>query len=125
MRLLAQGVDGDPPLVAGESGCAATAGLIAAMLDPDAAADEIEHRQEREHAAQRHESPIGQRPVAERAPLVALRLDQHRGLLVGDRHRGVEVGHLLAADEAPEIGVRIQAQRAAGHGAVGHRLVRR
>lgn len=34
MRLLAEGVDGDPPLVSGESGCAATAGLIAAALDP-------------------------------------------------------------------------------------------
>ncbi|MCB1445872.1 MAG: diaminopropionate ammonia-lyase [Rhizobiaceae bacterium] len=34
MRLLASGVAGDPPIVAGESGCAATAGLIAAALDP-------------------------------------------------------------------------------------------
>lgn len=34
MRLLAQGVAGDPPLVSGESGCAATAGLIAAAQDP-------------------------------------------------------------------------------------------
>jgi diaminopropionate ammonia-lyase len=34
MRLLAEGLDGDPPLVSGESGCAATAGLIAAALDP-------------------------------------------------------------------------------------------
>ncbi|WP_108661542.1 diaminopropionate ammonia-lyase [Acuticoccus kandeliae] len=34
MRLLANGVDGDPPLVSGESGCAATAGLIAATFDP-------------------------------------------------------------------------------------------
>lgn len=34
MRLLASGGDGDPPVVAGESGCAAVAGLIAAMLDP-------------------------------------------------------------------------------------------
>lgn len=33
MRLLADGVDGDPPLVSGESGCAATAGLIAAASD--------------------------------------------------------------------------------------------
>ena len=33
MRLLADGVDGDPPLVSGESGCAATAGLIAAAHD--------------------------------------------------------------------------------------------
>jgi diaminopropionate ammonia-lyase len=32
MRVLA---DGDPPIVAGESGCAAAAGLIAAALDPD------------------------------------------------------------------------------------------
>jgi diaminopropionate ammonia-lyase len=35
MRVLAAGQDGDPPIVAGESGCAATAGLIAAALDPD------------------------------------------------------------------------------------------
>jgi diaminopropionate ammonia-lyase len=34
MRLLAEGVAGDPPIVAGESGCAAIAGLIAAALDP-------------------------------------------------------------------------------------------
>lgn len=34
MRLLADGFDGDPPLVAGESGCAATAGLIASATDP-------------------------------------------------------------------------------------------
>ena len=34
MRILAEGVDRDPPLVAGESGCAATAGLIAAASDP-------------------------------------------------------------------------------------------
>ncbi len=34
MRLLADGIDGDPALVAGESGCAATAGLIAAATDP-------------------------------------------------------------------------------------------
>ena len=34
MRLLATGVDGDPAIVAGESGCAATAGLIAVALDP-------------------------------------------------------------------------------------------
>lgn len=34
MRLLAEGVDGDGPIVSGESGCAATAGLIAASLDP-------------------------------------------------------------------------------------------
>ena len=34
MRLLATGTDGDPPLVSGESGCAATAGLVAAALDP-------------------------------------------------------------------------------------------
>ena len=33
MRLLAAGVDGDPSIVAGESGCAATAGLVAAALD--------------------------------------------------------------------------------------------
>jgi diaminopropionate ammonia-lyase len=33
MRLLADGIDGDPPLVSGESGCAATAGLIAAAAD--------------------------------------------------------------------------------------------
>lgn len=35
MRLLADGVGGDPPIVAGESGCAAVAGLIAAALDPE------------------------------------------------------------------------------------------
>ncbi|MDR6755137.1 diaminopropionate ammonia-lyase [Mycoplana sp. BE70] len=35
MRVLADGVDGDPAIVAGESGCAATAGLIAAALDPE------------------------------------------------------------------------------------------
>lgn len=34
MRLLAAGVDGDTPLVSGESGCAAVAGLVAAALDP-------------------------------------------------------------------------------------------
>jgi diaminopropionate ammonia-lyase len=34
MRLLAEGLDGDPSIVSGESGCAATAGLIAAALDP-------------------------------------------------------------------------------------------
>jgi diaminopropionate ammonia-lyase len=34
MRALAEGVDGDRPVVAGESGCAAAAGLIAAALDP-------------------------------------------------------------------------------------------
>lgn len=34
MRLLAAGADGDPRLVSGESGCAATAGLVAVMLDP-------------------------------------------------------------------------------------------
>ena len=34
MRLLAAGVDGAPPLVSGESGCAAITGLIAAALDP-------------------------------------------------------------------------------------------
>ena len=34
MRLLAAGVGGDRPVVAGESGCAAAAGLIAAALDP-------------------------------------------------------------------------------------------
>ena len=34
MRLLAAGVDGDPPLVSGESGCAAIAGLVAAAPDP-------------------------------------------------------------------------------------------
>ena len=33
MRLLAAGVDGDPRLVSGESGCAAVAGLVAATLD--------------------------------------------------------------------------------------------
>ena len=33
MRLLADGIGGDRPLVAGESGCAATAGLIAAAAD--------------------------------------------------------------------------------------------
>ncbi len=33
MRLLAAGVAGDPGIVAGESGCAATAGLISASLD--------------------------------------------------------------------------------------------
>ncbi|MCF3935075.1 diaminopropionate ammonia-lyase [Acuticoccus sp. M5D2P5] len=38
MSLLANGVDGDLPLVAGESGCAATAGLIAATFDPAAKA---------------------------------------------------------------------------------------
>ena len=35
MRLLASGVGGDAPIVAGESGCAATAGLIAAAGAPD------------------------------------------------------------------------------------------
>jgi diaminopropionate ammonia-lyase len=34
MRLLASGVAGDPPIVSGESGCAAIAGLIEASLDP-------------------------------------------------------------------------------------------
>ncbi|CAN7359107.1 diaminopropionate ammonia-lyase [Rhizobium sp. LjRoot30] len=34
MQVLAAGIAGDPPIVAGESGCAATAGLIAAALDP-------------------------------------------------------------------------------------------
>ena len=34
MRLLAAGVDGDSPLVSGESGCAAIAGLVAAALEP-------------------------------------------------------------------------------------------
>ncbi len=34
MRLLARGVGTDPALVSGESGCAATAGLIAAAMDP-------------------------------------------------------------------------------------------
>ena len=34
MRLLAAGFDGDPPLVSGESGCAAIAGLVAVMLEP-------------------------------------------------------------------------------------------
>jgi len=34
MRLLAAGTGGDPSIVAGESGCAATAGLVAAALDP-------------------------------------------------------------------------------------------
>lgn len=33
MRLLAEGIDGDSPIVAGESGCAAVAGLVAAALD--------------------------------------------------------------------------------------------
>lgn len=33
MRLLAAGVDGDPPLVSGESGAATTAGLVAAAAD--------------------------------------------------------------------------------------------
>ena len=35
MRVLAAGVDGDAPVVAGESGCAAAAGLLAAALDED------------------------------------------------------------------------------------------
>jgi diaminopropionate ammonia-lyase len=35
MRLLASGVAGDPALVAGESGAAAAAGLVAAVLDPE------------------------------------------------------------------------------------------
>lgn len=35
MRLLAAGIGGDAPIVAGESGCAATAGLIAAAGSPD------------------------------------------------------------------------------------------
>ena len=35
MRLLADGVSGDPPIVAGESGCAAIAGLVSAALDPE------------------------------------------------------------------------------------------
>lgn len=34
MRLLASGVEGDPPLVSGESGCAAIAACVAAALDP-------------------------------------------------------------------------------------------
>lgn len=34
MRLLAAGIDGDRPLVAGESGCAAVAGLVACMQEP-------------------------------------------------------------------------------------------
>jgi diaminopropionate ammonia-lyase len=34
MRWLAEGMAGDPPLVAGESGCASTAGLIGAAMDP-------------------------------------------------------------------------------------------
>ncbi len=34
MRALAEGVGGDRPVVAGESGCAAAAGLVAAALDP-------------------------------------------------------------------------------------------
>jgi diaminopropionate ammonia-lyase len=34
MRALADGVGGDRPVVAGESGCAAAAGLVAAALDP-------------------------------------------------------------------------------------------
>lgn len=34
MRLLADGIAGDTPLVAGESGCAALAGLLAAAADP-------------------------------------------------------------------------------------------
>lgn len=33
MRILAAGVDGDPPIVAGESGCAAIAGLVASAPD--------------------------------------------------------------------------------------------
>lgn len=36
MRLLAAGLDGDPPLVSGESGAATTAGLVAAARDPAA-----------------------------------------------------------------------------------------
>lgn len=36
MRTLAEGVNGDDPVVAGESGCAGVAGLIAAMLDNEA-----------------------------------------------------------------------------------------
>jgi diaminopropionate ammonia-lyase len=35
MRLLAEGVGGDPPLVSGESGCVAIAGLIEAASDPE------------------------------------------------------------------------------------------
>lgn len=35
MRVLAAGLGDDPPIVAGESGCAAVAGLIAAALNPD------------------------------------------------------------------------------------------
>lgn len=35
MRLLAEGVAGDPRIVSGESGCAAIAGLVAAALDAD------------------------------------------------------------------------------------------
>lgn len=38
MRLLANGRDGDPPIIAGESGCAATAGFLAAAEDHDVAA---------------------------------------------------------------------------------------
>jgi diaminopropionate ammonia-lyase len=38
MRLLADGFAGDPPLVSGESGCAATAGLVAAAADADLSA---------------------------------------------------------------------------------------
>ena len=34
MRLLAKGVGGDQPLVSGESGCVAVAGLIEAASDP-------------------------------------------------------------------------------------------
>ena len=34
MRLLADGVSGDPSLVAGESGAAAVAGLVSAARDP-------------------------------------------------------------------------------------------
>lgn len=34
MRMLAAGVAGDPPVVSGESGCAAIAGLVEAALDP-------------------------------------------------------------------------------------------
>jgi diaminopropionate ammonia-lyase len=34
MRLLASGTGGDRPIVAGESGCAAIAGLLAVALDP-------------------------------------------------------------------------------------------
>jgi diaminopropionate ammonia-lyase len=39
MRALAQGIDGDPPIVAGESAVAGLAGLLAALCDPEAKRD--------------------------------------------------------------------------------------